>query len=193
MSDYYNKNAKIYFDDTVHADITELYTPFLEKLKTGSHILDAGCGSGRDTLYFLNKGYTVTSIDASQEMVELAKKYTNHPVQVLKFQDISWESEFDAIWACATLLHIPQSEIKLVFEIFSAALKNEGIIDGSFKYGSGERIKADGRKFLDMNEEDLSSIIDTIDTLIIEKTWTTQDVRPGRENEKWLNFIIRKV
>jgi len=192
MSEYYNKNASIYFNDTVNADVSELYGPFLEQIPYNAHILDAGCGSGRDTLYFLKKGYIVTSIDASDEIAKLAEEYTKHPVTVVRFQDIIWENEFDAIWACATLLHVPSTEIRTVFRKFSLALKTGGIIDGSFKYGSGERIKSDGRQFLDMNEVDLSNIINDIDSLRIEKTWTTGDVRPGRENEKWLNFIIRK-
>jgi len=192
MSNYYNKYSEKYFNDTVQVDVSELYKPFLDRLPDKAIILDAGCGSGRDSLFFLNNGFDVTAIDASSEMAKLASEYIGFPVSVMFFQDIDWIEKFDAIWACATLLHVPQKEILSVFEKLSTSLKSNGFIDGSFKYGSGERYTKEGRIFLDMNEDDLSNIIKQIPTLSIEKLWTTNDVRPGREHEKWLNFIVRK-
>ena len=193
MSDYYSNNAKKYFNDTVDADVSELYRPLLSRIINGAHILDAGCGSGRDSLYFIKKGYKVTAIDASEEMANLASKYIRQPVLVMRFQDIKWENEFDAIWACATLLHVPNEEIVSVFIGMNISLKSNGIINGSFKYGSGERASKDDRSFLDMNEAGFDAIIKQIPNLRIEKTWTTNDVRPGREHEKWFNFIVRKI
>ena len=71
------------------------------------------------------------------------------------------------------------------------ALKNHGIIYTSFKYGSfeGER---NGRFFMDMDEEKFSSFVTEFPELSIEEQWVASDVRPGREDEKWLNLILRK-
>lgn len=192
MSDYYNNNAKKYFNDTVDADVSELYKPILSRIIKGAHILDAGCGSGRDSLFFINSGYNVTAMDASEKMAKLASEYISQPVLVMKFQDIIWENEFDAVWACATLLHVPNNEIVSVFSKLVTSLKHDGIINGSFKYGNSERSTKDSRRFLDMNERNFEVIINQITELKIETTWTTQDVRPGREHEKWFNFIVRK-
>lgn len=51
--DYYNKNAKLYFEQTVEGDLKENYNKFLSRIPSGSYILDFGCGSGRDSKYFI--------------------------------------------------------------------------------------------------------------------------------------------
>lgn len=71
------------------------------------------------------------------------------------------------------------------------ALKPNGIIYTSFKYGTfeGER---DGRYFTDMTEQIFADFIQDIKELQVEEEWVTADVRPGRNEEKWLNLILRK-
>lgn len=71
------------------------------------------------------------------------------------------------------------------------ALKPNGIIYTSFKYGTfeGER---NGRYFTDMTEAAFACFLQDIEGLTTEEQWLTPDVRPGREEEKWLNLILRK-
>ena len=71
------------------------------------------------------------------------------------------------------------------------AVKSEGIIYTSFKYGtfSGER---NGRYFTDMTEDSFDELLRKIPELKTEELWITSDVRPGRGEEKWLNLILRK-
>lgn len=191
MGNYYNNNAKEYYKDTIKADISKLYVTFINKLKKGASILDAGCGSGRDSLYFQDAGYSVTAMDASDEMVKLTSKLINKKVFLKRFQDINWNNKFDGIWACASLLHVSNNEIVDVFIKLSNALKVNGIIQASFKYGHGQRKKGE-RTFLDMNEKDIKEIINKIQNLNIVDIFITNDVRKGRENEKWLNVVIKK-
>ena len=66
--DYYNKNAQSFVSGTVSVKFTQIQDKFLEKLKPHALILDFGCGSGRDTRYFLGKGYQVDAIDGSAQM-----------------------------------------------------------------------------------------------------------------------------
>ena len=188
---YYNQNSEKYYKDTLDANISELYIPFFSNLHDGADVLDAGCGSGRDSLVFINKGYNVSSMDASEEMVKLASKLLNKKVLVRRFQDIECKNIFDGIWACASLLHVPKKEILDVFIRLTGALKKDGIIQASFKYGSGERKKG-LRTFLDMNEKDIDKIISQVENLNIMKTWITHDVREGREHERWLNVLLKK-
>ena len=93
-NNYYNKNAKKFFNNTVNVDMTPNYKDFLNKVKKEGHILDAGCGSGRDTHMFKKYGYKVTAIDASSEMCKLASNYLKEKVTCLKFQDINFINEF---------------------------------------------------------------------------------------------------
>lgn len=78
--EYYNKNAKLYCEQTVVGNMKEKYERFLKHLKHNAYILDFGCGSGRDSKYFLEKGYKVKAIDGSIEMCKLASKYINQKV-----------------------------------------------------------------------------------------------------------------
>ena len=187
MNHYYNNNAKHFFEGTVHADMTEHYAVFLQKLPKGAHILDAGCGSGRDSLYFVKQGYKVMAMDASKELCKLAEQYIGQPVLNLKFQDIAFDNTFDGIWACASLLHVPSEELEKVLKNLKKALKQNGILYASFKYGDfeGER---NGRYFHDLTEERAEKLFTKVG-LNIEKMWITKDVREDRVDEKWLNII----
>ena len=153
--------------------------------------MDYGCGSGRDTKYFLNQGYKVTAIDGSQELCKLASEYTGIPVKHMLFQDLDEKEAYDGIWACSSILHVPANELRDIIKKMANALRAHGIIYTSFKYGTfeGER---NGRYFTDMTEETFAKLIQDMDELEIEEQWITSDVRPGRGEEKWLNLILRK-
>lgn len=72
------------------------------------------------------------------------------------------------------------------------ALKRNGIIYTSFKYGDFEGMR-NGRFFSDFTEESFQEYIENLEDVDIEKQWVTADVRLGRGEEKWLNLILRKV
>lgn len=188
---YYNDNAQSFVDGTVNVDMEALYSPFVKLLPDNALILDAGCGSGRDTKAFLLMGFDVAAIDASEEMVRHATAYTGINVKQQTFQDIDVSNSYDAIWACASLLHVPQEQLLIVFSRLEKALKAGGVWYFSFKYGNEERIK-DGRTFTDMNEESIRTLLSQFPTLMEESVWLTLDARPDRD-EKWLNVIVRKV
>lgn len=71
--EYYNKNAKQFVETTVNVEFSRMQDRFLEKLQEGAYILDFGCGSGRDTKYFLEQGYQVDAIDGSEELCKLER------------------------------------------------------------------------------------------------------------------------
>ena len=190
--DFYNKNANDFFNTTVSADMTETNAEFLKYVKCNGSILDAGCGSGRDSLFFLGKGFSVVSIDASDEMVRLSSELTGQKTIKMMFQDMNFNDEFDGVWACASLLHVSKNEIDDVIERIVKSLKAKGIFYASFKYGDGELVR-DGRLFNSYNEETLKSLIDMHKNLKSLRIWKTQDVRPGRENEYWVNVLCKKI
>lgn len=73
---YYNDNSKVFFDETVCADVTPLYERFLKYVPEGGRILDLGCGSGRDVKAFRDRGYVADGADRSEELCKLASEYT---------------------------------------------------------------------------------------------------------------------
>ena len=189
--DYYNQNADQFCKNTISVEFSATQNRFLSHLPAAAYILDFGCGSGRDTKAFLEQGYQVEAIDGSEELCKLASQYTGIQVRHMLFQELSAVSEYDGIWACSSILHLPLEELSEVFYKMTKALKSNGIIYTSFKYGtfSGER---NGRYFTDMTEETFADFISKIENLQVEEEWITSDVRPGRSEEKWLNLILRK-
>lgn len=142
---YYNQNAEEYFNNTVNVSMQELYDQFEAYLKPGDKILDLGCGSGRDSRYFLSKGYDVVSVDGSKEMCRLAGNYIGRDVCNITFEELDYNNEFNAVWACASLVHVEIGEITGVLCKIQKLLKKKGILYASWKYGTGERI--DNQKY----------------------------------------------
>ena len=137
------------------------YSRFLSLLSDGASILDAGCGSGRDSLAFKKLGYKVKAFDASSAMVQATKSLAEVPVYQTTFQSAKFETLFNGIWACASLLHVPKRELSKVFDNLAAHLENDGIIYASFKYGANERQKGD-RYFNDLTETSLEEHINYV-------------------------------
>jgi SAM-dependent methyltransferase len=135
-------------------------------------------------------GYQVDAFDASSAMVELARQHTGLPVQLMSFSEIDGKAQYDGIWCCASLLHVPSSELPAVMQKLADALKPGGVWYVSFKYGSGERVQGE-RRFTDMDEEGLRGLLSAAPGVEIGSLWVTEDNRPGRD-EVWLNGVLRK-
>lgn len=189
--EYYNKNVKQYLAETMNVEFSETQNAFLKLLPDGAMILDFGCGSGRDALEFLRQGYQVVAIDGSAEMCHAASELTGLLVRQMLFQELNEKEKYDGIWACSSILHLSRMALKDVLAKMCTALKDGGIAYSSFKYGTFEG-KRNDRYFTDFTEESFEDFTSSINGLKIEKMWITADVRPGREQEKWLNIILRK-
>ena len=189
--DYYNQNVKSFIDGTRDVNFAEIQDTFLKLLPENAIILDIGCGSGRDTKYFLDRGYYVDAVDGSLGLCKAARKYTGIDVKHMYFHELNDSEKYDGIWACASILHVEKDKLPDIIHKMSTATKNDGIIYLSFKYGDyeGER---NGRYFTDMTENSMAELLTAFPELKVEKQWITGDVRVGRGDERWLNLILRK-
>ena len=190
--EYYDQNAEQFFKTTADVDFTGTQDRFLRYLEPGSRILDLGCGSGRDARYFLEKGYQVDATDGSAEICRLASEYTGIPVRQMLFNELDAEEEYDGIWACASILHLPEEELRDVMHRIGTALKEDGVFYTSFKYGdfAGER---NGRYFRDFTEESFREFLTDFHEFRMTDQWITSDVRPNRGEERWLNVLLRRT
>ncbi|SNY68215.1 bifunctional 2-polyprenyl-6-hydroxyphenol methylase/3-demethylubiquinol 3-O-methyltransferase UbiG [Enterobacter sp. CC120223-11] len=187
---FYQQNAEDFFNATVGVDMASLYAPFLERVGPQGKILDAGCGSGRDSKAFKALGYDVEAFDATPEMVALASEYAGIAARQFTFAELDERERYDGIWCCASLLHVAVAELPDAMQRLAAALKHRGAWYVSFKYGSGEREK-DGRHFTDLNEKALEALVSQLPDIEVVAMWQTQDKRPER-SETWLNALMRK-
>jgi len=187
---YYSLNSRAFFNDTVGVDMTIIHDRFLALVPKGGFVLDAGCGSGRDSLAFKQRGYRVAAFDASPELAELAGELIGQEVVTRTFSDVAEVGLYDGVWACASLLHLSLDSLPDAINRLWQALKPGGVCYVSFKDGNCERIK-DGRHFTDLNELALRRLFAELHDVFRIECWQTADARPGRA-DLWLNAIIRR-
>ncbi len=190
---YYNKNSKDFFSRTINADVQELYQKFLEHVPKGGRILDAGCGVGRDSRFFLSKGYDVVPFDGSLEMVKMTSNLIGKDALHMLFQEMQFSNEFDAVWANASLLHVPYEELRGVLEGFHKALLPSGVLYASFKYGTSVR-QAEDRVFFDMDEATIEPYLNGL--FVPLEIWKSPDTRSTvapSPDKSWLNFIAKRL
>lgn len=190
---YYDKNAKEFHERTAHVDLQDTYQRFLKYLPKEGYILDAGCGVGRDSKFFLENGYRVLPLDGSVEMVKMTTDLLQQPAIHMLFQDIYFSNEFDAIWANASLLHVSYEDLREVIKTFHKSLRPSGIFYASFKYGTSMR-QAGERLFSDMNEANIQRYLQGLFHPL--EIWKDADTRskiaPSPDNS-WLHCIARRI
>lgn len=189
--DYYNQNTNDFINRTVDADMHYCQEKFIKLLEPNAYILDAGCGSGRDSLYFMQQGFKVCAIDGSEEMCKAASDYIGQAVECIKFQDIAYEETFDGVWACASLLHLPKQELPDILRKFYRALKSGGVMYASFKYGDKEEERL-GRFFSDYQLEEIERVFTKDAGFELIEGFETVDVRPDYAGKPWVNVVVRK-
>ena len=188
---YYDRQAKEFQESVSSADMSEACDRFLKYFDRPVHILDLGCGTGRDSKYFINQGHSVVPADGSEEMCKIASKVTGAQARRLKFDELDYTEEFDGVWACASLLHVEREKLPEIISKINKALKIGGIFYMSFKYGKNSE-ERNGRYFTDMTEADVPFLCKEENGFKVLECYITEDVRPKRNNEKWLNIIAKK-
>ncbi|MCR5347176.1 MAG: methyltransferase domain-containing protein [Fretibacterium sp.] len=188
---FYDQHAAQYAAETLPANMSPLCDEFLSLLpgRGAGAILDLGCGSGRDSRFFIGRGYRVISVDGSAELCRLAAANIGQPVLCCDFREYEPREPLAGIWASASLVHLMAEEIGGVVSRIAGPLVSGGCFYMSFKYGtfSGER---DGRFYTDMDETSLKKLMDSIPSLSLTRQKITEDVRPGHSGEKWLNAFF---
>jgi len=188
---YYDQNSEAFAERAFCRDMREFQTAFLEQVREGGRILDAGCGPGRDTREFLRRGYVVSAIDASSEMVRLCRENTGVPAVQLRMEEIEGQAIYDGVWARASLLHVPRIDLPDVMGRLRDVLSPGGAFYGSFQQGTGERLDEQGRLYSDMSEAGLRSVLDEAGLEVV-RVWATVDEDRGPGHPDWVHALARR-
>lgn len=186
---YYNKNSSEYIEQTKSIDTSMLINSFLDGLPKGSHILDLGCGSGRDSKIMQAKGYNITALDASKELADKLKKECSFEVINNTFEEYNPNKKFDAIYAMASLLHLSKIDFKRTLNKYSELLKENGKFFICVKMGSGESYDEKERFFSYYNPQEIKDIFNELK--LVEPLITITNDSIGRSNY-WINITYRK-
>ena len=185
---WYRDNAIQYAEETRNSLVLDALWEFLSRMKEGGTILDYGSGSGRDSAYFLDKGFSVDSLDGSAEMKAQAERLFGIKVKLASFLSLEEKDKYDGIWAQASILHLEEHDLRVALTLIERALKRDGVFYSSFRKGEEDGYEK-GRWYTNMTERRFLSFLPA--SLYVEKIWESQDVRP-RVNRTWLSIICRK-
>lgn len=188
---YYENHTEEFVSRTIGADMSFCRNKFTGLLPAGAYILDAGCGSGRDSRCFLEQGFLVRAMDASAEMCRTAQAYLGQPVDCMRFDELGGECVYDGVWACASLLHLKKSELPGVLAVLCRALKPGGILYASVKYGRNEEERL-GRFFSDYSMEELTRVFLKDGKFELIECFETEDVGEDYKKKPWVNILVRK-
>ncbi len=180
---FYNNNAARYGRRMPSGQFRRHRDEFVSQLAPGTHILDLGCGGGHHAEAFLQDGFTVTLVDASTALAAIARARTSHDVLVRDFEDLDFDGTFDGIWAAASLLHVHQDRLSVVFQKLVRSLRPGGLLKVSFKEADTEWVDDFGRYFCAMDGKQLAVHFDDLEleTKRIEtNNGTSSDGTPTR-------------
>jgi 2-polyprenyl-3-methyl-5-hydroxy-6-metoxy-1,4-benzoquinol methylase len=155
--DFYARNAATYVGARPAAISPDLLG-FLPHLAAGAHVLELGCGSGLDAAAMEGMGFVVDATDATAAMVSIASQRLSRPARQLRFDELAAVAAYDAIVACASLLHVPAAALPLVLARIHTALKPGGWHFASFKTGSAPGWDAHGRYYNQLSQADAARI-----------------------------------
>lgn len=198
--DWYNKHASEFAAKVGNSDYGA-QDVFEKLLPPGGKILDAGCGSGRDTDAFREQGFDVTGLDVSDGLIHEAKeKYPESKFLVGDMLSLPFpESDFDGIWASASLLHFESEEdvLKSLRE-FNRVLKDSGILFVSVKMQSGNTKTgleedarfAEPRFFQYFSEKEMHELLHKAGFSLLN---SRIEQSKSRANVKWIMLFARKT
>jgi SAM-dependent methyltransferase len=192
--DWYDRNAGSFIEASLALDVSALRDRFIAPLPPGAHILDAGCGAGRDVRAFLDTGFRVTAFDASEEMCHSARNLSQGRADIRHCSFETFDPSgvtFDAIWAMASLVHLPSVQIAPTISRLAGYLAPYGRLYTSLKEGVGEEQDAKGRHMSFLSQSALHAMLSDLpfESEPVE-TWVTYS--PGSQGEMtaWVNGLV---
>jgi len=189
---FYEDRAQEYFQRTASADLSHLYEVFLPHVAPGGRILDVGCGSGRDLRACVQRGFRAMGIDGSTALTEMARSFSGAECVTMRIEEMGFDQQFEGVWACASLLHVPRTAIDNALDRIHHALVPGGVLFASVQEGEGERVADDGRFYALYQEAEFLRRVEAAKFHILE-SWVSQDVLDQRRPIQWLNVLAKRT
>lgn len=165
---------------------------FLDRLSEGAHVLELGCGGGRDASRMIERGFTVDMTDGSKGMAKKARERTGQDVRLLRFEDLDLVEAYDAVWAHASLHHQPLAGLGDVLARIHRAVRPGGLFFANYKLGYGDARDTFGRLY---NFSPRSHLLD----LYRQANWDlteVEDYRAGgldKVERDWIAITAQKL
>ncbi len=188
---YYHTHAQSYFEQTFGVDPSSFLLPLVKYLEPGAHVLDIGCGAGRDMLWLQSKGFSCTGLDSSPTLAELARQHTGLSVIEADFEVFEFQGMcMDALLLVGALVHVPHQDFKPIFHPMLNALKPLGHVLVTMKQGRGTEIRADERFFYLWQKEELMRTFRDCGLKCLEYFAQQSKIRP---TDTWMGFVLQRL
>lgn len=187
---FYDREAGVYAARTRGEPVR--LRAFLEQLRPRAAIMELGCGGGQDAELMSAAGFEVTATDGSAGLAAEAEARLGRPVRVMRFEELEDVAAYDAVWANACLLHVPEDGLTDVLARIHRALKPGGRFYAGFKSGDGGDRDSLGRYYNFPSEERLRA------AYAAAGAWEPLDVTTGQGGgfdgvqRTWLHVLAVK-
>ncbi len=209
MDDYIQQTIDVYDQMALeYAQQAEKYgvpterKKFCSLLPPGGMILDAGCGPGRDSAYFIENGFGVVGVDLSDNLLAIARMKAPGAQYIrMNLLDLDFSvNTFDGIWACASLHHLRYTDVPGVISRCYTMLKTSGIFFVLVKSGSGEHVKKESsipdkkRLFSYYSMEYVTTILTDAHFHILDCYTLDENIlHPERKGQWWIACFAQKT
>ncbi len=193
IPEYYTAHFAQYHEKTFHIDPAAFLSSFAANLKPGAHVLDIGCGSGRDLLWLAEKGFHPTGFEASPGLAALARQNANCPVIEGDFETYDFSThQADAILMSGALVHLPHTQMEAALKNILQALKAgpEAPVYLSVKQGKGTFTDSHNRTFYLWQDPDVRAICLRIGLHVIDFSRSSSVLGTG---EAWLGYVLKRT
>ncbi len=166
------------YDERNGGSMPAALVPFAEQLVwhagRGGHVVEIGCGTGRDMAWFEQHALTVTGVDVSTGMLTFARSKVSGQLLAMDMSRLGFrDASFDAAWCCASLLHVPKERAAMALTEIHRVLKVGGLLVVSVQEGHGECWEEDygpdvGRFFARYSHAELHKLLNSHDFCVDE-------------------------
>jgi len=189
--DYYQRHFLEYHTQTFNVDPASFLEPLTKYLQPGDRILDVGCGSGRDLLWFKNRGFVATGFERSAGLARLARQNTGCEVVEGDFESFDFSSfQVDTVTLIGALVHVPHEKMVEILASIAHSLREDGYILITLKAGNGINTLPDGRIFYLWNKSLLANLFDKLGLTLIDFSRQVSKIRP---DDVWLGYVLKKI
>jgi SAM-dependent methyltransferase len=191
MTDFFQKNYKIYHEKTFFIDPSSFLEPLVNKLSVEAFILDVGCGSGRDLLWMKKQGFEAIGFERSPGLAQLARENVGCEVIDGDFETYDFSLFLvDAIMLVGALVHVPYEQFSNVFENITSAISKHGLVLITLKEGSEVRTDPDGRTFYLWQDQKAQRVFDTLGFTVCD---VSKSVSKTGSNDVWMSYVLDKT
>jgi ubiquinone/menaquinone biosynthesis C-methylase UbiE len=164
---------------------------FLDLVGPSAHVLDLGCGAGRDMAWLESHGATVVGTDLSAGMLAQARLQAHGSLVQADMCRLPFQTGcFQGVWCCAALLHLPKADAPRALAEIRRVLGSGGALFLAVQEGMGEGWEPTTRYGEPIERFFARYRTEELTTLLVDTGFAIRDHSANSaESRHWLSFM----